>query len=50
MWMATLILLPLAFWLINASRNDSQIFAKEAYVRLWRRIKTLIAAKKDTIA
>lgn len=50
MWMATLILLPLAFWLINASRNDSQIFAKEAYVRLWRHLKTLWAAKKDTIA
>jgi lipopolysaccharide export system permease protein len=39
MWMATAMLLPIAFFLINAARKDSQIFSKEWYGRLWRRIR-----------
>jgi len=46
MWMSTAILLPFAFWLIISARNDSQIFTKEWYIRVWRRIKTLFLAKK----
>jgi lipopolysaccharide export system permease protein len=38
MWMATVMLLPMAFILINQARNDSQIFSKEWYVRVWHRI------------
>jgi len=52
MWMSTLMLLPLAIWLITAARNDSQVFAKEAYVRLFRRIRNLFVGRKiksDTI-
>lgn len=41
MWMATLFLLPIAFFLINRARNDAQIFNKEWYVRRWMAIKGL---------
>jgi len=41
MWMSTCFLLPLAFWLIKAARNDSQVFTKEWYVRIWRRVKNM---------
>ncbi len=50
MWMSTFILLPLAFWLVMAARNDSQIFTKEWYTRVWRRIKNRLPIKKETIA
>ncbi len=45
MWMSSLILLPLAFWLVKAARNDSQIFTKEWYSRIWRRIKNTLPLK-----
>ena len=50
MWMSTLILLPLAFWLIKAARNDSQIFTKEWYLRVWRATKKLMPVKNNTVA
>lgn len=50
MWMSTFMLLPLAFWLVFAARNDSQVFSKELYVRVWRRIKSVFPAKKVAIA
>lgn len=46
MWMSTAMLLPIAFLLINAARNDSQIFSKEWYVRIWRAIVRLFPGKK----
>lgn len=49
MWMSTFMLMPLAFWLVYSAKNDSQIFTKELYVRLWRRIKSPFV-KKDAIA
>jgi lipopolysaccharide export system permease protein len=49
MWMSTLILLPVAIWLIIAARNDSQVFSKERYSRLWRRIKSIFPVKNATI-
>lgn len=39
MWMSSLLLLPIAVWLVNTARNDSQLLNKELYVRLWRGIK-----------
>lgn len=36
MWMASAMLLPIAFFLIRQARNDSQIFAKEWYLRMWK--------------
>ncbi len=50
MWMATVILLPLAFWLIKAARNDSQVFTKEWYTRAWRRIKKVLPIKNTAVA
>ena len=50
MWMSTMILLPVAFWLIKAARNDSQVFTKEWYVRTWRNFNKLTSAKVDPIA
>jgi len=35
MWMATAMLLPIAFILIQQARNDSQVFSKEWYMRIW---------------
>lgn len=50
MWMASIVLMPLALWLINAARNDSKIFSKDAYIRLWRSIKRTIPTKADATA
>ncbi len=50
MWMSTAILFPLAVWLIIAARNDSQIFSKEWYVRLWRLLKNFLRIKEKAIA
>ena len=49
MWMSTACLLPLAFWLVKSARNDSQIFTKEWYSRVWRRIKILLPVKEKSI-
>jgi lipopolysaccharide export system permease protein len=46
MWMAAAMLLPIAFFLINASRKDSQIFTKEWYTRKWTRMRKLIANRR----
>lgn len=35
MWLATAILLPIAFIIMAAARNDSNIFNKEWYARMW---------------
>jgi lipopolysaccharide export system permease protein len=48
MWLASAILLPIAFIIMAAARNDSSIFNKEVYVRLWMSIKGLFSkAKKE---
>jgi len=41
--MSTAILMPLAAWLIIAARNDSQVFNKELYLRVWRIISNLVS-------
>lgn len=46
MWMSTCMLLPIAFLLISQARNDSQIFSKEWYLRVWGRIKKLLPSRK----
>jgi lipopolysaccharide export system permease protein len=50
MWMATLVLMPLALWLIYAARNDSKIFSKDVYIRIWRSIKRLIPTRRNATA
>jgi lipopolysaccharide export system permease protein len=39
MWMSTAMLLPIAFIIIRQARNDSPVFTKEWYIRMWRRIR-----------
>lgn len=34
MWMSTAMLLPIAFFIIRAARNDSSIFTKDLYLRI----------------
>lgn len=41
MWMATAMLLPIAFILIQQARNDSQVFSKEWYMRIWNYVAGL---------
>lgn len=48
MWMATGMLLPIAFVLINSARNDSRVFTKDWYLRLWYGIKKLFKGKKGS--
>jgi len=50
MWLSTGILLPLAFWLVKSARNDSQIFTKEWYIRMWRAMKKYLPANKAAVA
>lgn len=46
MWLASAILLPIAFIIMAAARNDSSLFNKELYVRLWIKIKDLFSSRK----
>ncbi len=49
MWMSTLSLIPIAFWLIRAARNDSRIFTKDWYVKIGRAISSLFRQKRTTL-
>src|SRR5690606_17906663 len=42
-WMATFVLLPMAFFLIYKAMNDSQLMNKEFYFRLFRKAKTFLS-------
>lgn len=46
MWMATGMLLPIAFVLINSARNDSRVFTKDWYLRIWYGVKGLFIGNK----
>jgi lipopolysaccharide export system permease protein len=39
MWMATYTLLPVGFFLVYKAMNDSQLFNKEAYLRILKRLR-----------
>ena len=39
MWMSTILLLPLAFFLIGKARADSPVFTREWYARRWAAIR-----------
>lgn len=40
MWFSTLVLAPIGVFLIYKAVHDSQLFNKEYYFRIWRKIKT----------
>ncbi len=46
MWMATAMLLPIAFFLINKAKKDAQILNKDWYITLWKRINNFFTKKK----
>jgi lipopolysaccharide export system permease protein len=50
MWIATGMLLPIAFWLIFKARNDAQIFNKDWYVRMWRILTSPFRSSKTNAA
>lgn len=41
MWLSTYVLVPIGIFLIVKALNDSQIFNKEAYSRVWRSIRSV---------
>ena len=41
-WMATMVLLPIGFFLIHKAMHDSQLFNKESYLRSFRRIRAVL--------
>lgn len=47
MWLATAILLPIAFVIMAAARNDSGLFNKEWYLRNWMKLKQFLQAGKN---
>lgn len=47
MWMATLMLLPIAFFLINKAKKDAQILNKDWYVNLVKKINKFFSKKED---
>jgi lipopolysaccharide export system permease protein len=39
MWFATIVLIPVAFLLLRAAANDSPVFNKEAWFRIFKKSK-----------
>lgn len=44
MWLSTAVLVPVSFFLIYKALHDSQLFNKELYFRLFRRIRRIMPA------
>ena len=53
MWLSTLALLPIGFFLTYKAMHDSQLFNKEFYYRAFKKIRTLIeyarGGKKESV-
>ncbi len=47
MWGSTILLLPLALFIIRKARNDSPLFQKESYLRIWTTIRSRLTAHKS---
>lgn len=47
MWLATACLMPIAIMILVQARNDSPIFKKEAYINLWRKIKSIFVKEEQ---
>lgn len=45
MWLATIVLVPIGLFLIYKALHDSQLFNKEFYFRIFRRIRSLLSKK-----
>lgn len=47
MWLANIVLLPIAAFLVYKAMNDSQLFNKEFYFRSYKRIKQYIQKRRN---
>ena len=50
MWGSTLLLLPLALFIIRKARNDSPLFQKEPYLRAWTKVRRVFVSKSKNVA
>ncbi len=48
MWLSTMVLLPIGFFLTYKAMHDSQLFNKEFYYRLFKRIRPLLKKLKTS--
>ncbi len=46
-WLSTFILIPIAAFILWQARNDSPIFTKESYLRVWHKVKGVLGKKKS---
>jgi len=46
MWISTAMLLPIALVLVRQARNDSQIFSREWYIRIWKKMTGMLPSRK----
>jgi lipopolysaccharide export system permease protein len=44
-WLANVVLIPIAFFFMIKARNDSNLFNKDKYIRIWNFIKKLLPFK-----
>ncbi|MEZ5015963.1 MAG: LptF/LptG family permease [Flavipsychrobacter sp.] len=47
MWMATAVLLPIAFLLIYQARNDANVLSKDWYLKVLKAFKSIVPSKKQ---
>lgn len=47
MWLANIVLMPIASFLVYKAMNDSQLFNKEAYFRAYQKIKKFIQQRRN---
>lgn len=48
MWMATAMLLPIAFFLINKAKKDAQILNKDWYLNIVKKVSAFFSKKKNS--
>ncbi len=48
-WLSTIMLLPIAIFMIRQARNDSPVFSKEWYQRAWMRMRNTFGKNSKTV-
>lgn len=49
MWLATAVLTPIAGFLVYKALNDSQLFNKESYFRIYKKLRELLPGRKKAL-
>ena len=47
MWISSLVLLPIGFWLTWKAATDSPLLDRDAYYRGWYRLRSLVRGRRD---